>query len=117
MPFEAASVSHSMSCGVDVEGRRHAVDERCCENEVEDEFGSHPYCEALHHALETKIMRKWMWMPEMLDYFWRYGVQRDGFDFLGGSGFLYSYKYVQPIADNSPGLRFLTSFSVQPIGI
>jgi len=91
--LDSVELRDPMSCGVDVEGRRHAVDERCCENEVEDEFGGYPYCEALHHASETKRMRKWTWMPEMLDYFWRHGVERDGFDFLGGSGFLYSYKY------------------------
>jgi hypothetical protein len=48
--LDSVELRDPTSCGVDVEGRRHAVDERCCENEVEDEFGGHPYCEALHHA-------------------------------------------------------------------
>ena len=100
-----------IACGVDVKGRRHDVNERYCENQVEDDTCG-PYCEVLNHAWETKRMRKWTWMPEMLDYFWRHGVESDGFDFLEGSGFLVSYEYGRPTANIFSGLRFLTSLFV-----
>ncbi|KAM0714407.1 hypothetical protein Q7P37_010194 [Cladosporium fusiforme] len=78
-------------CGVDKNGRRHAVDEQFCENQVMDDMGS-MYCKALNYAQEENRMHKWTWMPEMLDYFWRHGVERDGLDFLQSSGFLLSYE-------------------------
>lgn len=82
-----------LDCGVDAEGRRHAVDERDCSNQTEDEIGGGTYCAALHYASEGQRIRKWDWMPEMLDYFWRHGVEQDGFGFLDGSGFILAYEY------------------------
>lgn len=81
-----------LDCGVDAKGRRHAVDKRHCGNQVEDEIGGGMYCAALHCASEAQRIRKWTWMPEMLDYFWRHGLGQDGFEFLDGSGFLLSYE-------------------------
>jgi hypothetical protein len=85
-----------LGCVADAKGKRHAVNERDCGNQTEDEIGGGTYCEALKYASEAQGMRKWTWMPEMLDYFWRHGVERDGTEFLNGSGFLLSYEYATP---------------------
>jgi hypothetical protein len=81
-----------LDCGVDAKGKRHAFNERDCGNQTDDEIGGGTYCAALHYASEAQRIRKWTWMPEMLDYFWRHGVEQDGFEFLDGSGFLLSYE-------------------------
>ena len=59
---------------------------------MEDAIDGSMYCAAIRYASDAQMIRKWTWMPGMLDYFWRHGLGQDGFEFLDGSGFILSYE-------------------------
>lgn len=107
--LDNTDITDPSGCGVDKKGDRHAEGDRDCDNIGYDQEG-HPYCIVLAYARLDSKMQKWMWMPQMLDYFWTKDVE-DGFEFLKESGFVWTYRY-----DRSESLQDV-SFNLLMLGI
>ena len=92
--LDGIEISYPRECGVDKCGVRHCEGVGCV-NQVDDAENK-KYCSVSEYARINNKMHKWIWMPQMLDYFWRSGVSPEGFEFFEGSGFVWSYKYGKP---------------------
>lgn len=85
-------VDDGFACGVDSLGRRHGSGS-FCGNEAFDEQLGGTYCKTKHVSDLSQQKSHCQWLPSMLEYFWQNGIGEQAEAFLGGAGFVYSYRY------------------------